>query len=401
MREVGSQRKQDPQLAEKAGAAFVKQAAPPVIPLARPQAFPALPPTANRDTPTPVYQHPSGAQQLGTMRLWGDKPTTGATQSTATPGIATAPKSPGVDSGAGVLRISQHGGNSGVATTGANPGYQLSNPTNDSINISDRAGRTPINSTLPPNTNPSCLISDSCNSSVNGADPSLYARWLKNERGVASSDAQYKAYDAGVASGALSSDATVHDVENYMQQQAGPLNLNKVVMMPRGYQRANSRASDLITEGGSFESPYMHGSFPAPAQEAIRQDNAARGQDTANAPHEYRLLPGGDPTSQGSWNDTGNYTDARQSTIPLVGAFGEAREMGRHFGLGKELGGGGLGSYLDKVRAINNNTDATYSQKVRSNFARPVGSALQFGRELGGLGLDAGRAIGQRAGLVK
>ena len=344
-------------IATAAGKAWVKQAAPPVIPLARPQAFPALPPTANRmrDTPTPVYRHPSGAQQLGTMRIWDDS-VTGAPQNTTAPGIATAPKSPGVDSGPGVLRISQHGG------TARGGSYMLSNPTNADINISSRAANDwAFEPALPANTNPSCLISDSCNSNADGggADPSLYARWLKSEQ------------TAG-------------------QPQTAPngLNLNKVVMMPPGYQSQNAYATNLIAEGGSFESPYMHGSFPAPAQEEIRQINAARGQFTSNAPHEYRLLPGGDPTSQGSWIDTGNYTDARQSSIPLIGAFGEAREMGRHFGLGKDLGGGGVNSYLDKIRNINNNPDATYMQKVRSNFARPVGSALQFGREVGGIGHD-------------
>ncbi|NBT59823.1 hypothetical protein EBT16_13675, partial [bacterium] len=66
----------------------------------------------------------------------------------------------------------------------------------------------------------------------------------------------------------------------------------------------------------------------------------------------------------------------------------EAKEYGRHLGLIPELGGGTTVSYLDKIRLLNNNTDATYFQKVRSNLARPVGSSAALIRETVGLSYD-------------
>lgn len=352
LRDVGSEKteKTEKTSAQLFGEKLAEQ--PTVTPLAGPQAFPKPAPAADRTTPPPVFRHPSGALQLGKMRVLDDQNTTGGARSTQSLGIDTKPKSPGADSGPGVLRISQHGG------TSRGGSYVLSNPTNGTINVSRRAEWAPETSALPPGTNPSCLISDSCNGNADGgADPSLYARWLNSERRAVN------------------------------PQDGSASNLKKVVMMPPGYLSANTFASHPFPNG-SFDAPYLHGLFPASVQEELRKRDAAEGKDTANAPHEYRLLPGGDPTRKGSWLDTGNYTDARQSAIPLIGAFGEAQEFGRHLGLGPELGGGNATSYLDKIRAINNNPDATYGQKVMSNFARPVGSALQFGRELSGLGYD-------------
>lgn len=350
----------------------VKQAQQP-IPLPGPQKFPALPQT--KSNYVPVYEHPSGAQQFGRMQMWGNNNSGG--EMSAAAGALTEAKSPGVDSGPGVFRISQHG-------DGGAENYRLTNPSYPATNVSQEAASNFWDDkTLPPNTNPSCLITDSCNSDPNGADPSLYARWFNAHLSEVPADVgeQYRQHMGG----SIPDHTTGGTIRDWWRKNHQPtqLNLNKVVMMPPGYVSMNTLEGDFFRTG-SFDAPYLHGSFPPAVQEQIRQN----GEFTSNAPHEYRLAPGGDPTRKGSWIDTGNYTDARQSSLPLVGAFGEAREFGRHLGLGPELGGGGPISYLDKIRTINNNPDATYWQKVRGNFARPVGSALQFGREVGGLGHD-------------
>ena len=426
--------------AELAGKAWAKMAAEPqsqaTVPIPRtlssPQKFPPVPPQQNGSLP-PLYRHPSGTTQLGTVNFASSAPTNARRpaeqQIKISPALGVPP---GRDSGAGVLRIDQHGGGRGqfdyakpiysTQYTLGNPNIDANGKFNEDANILpvgsraallNPAGPAPVPPTfqnfpdaeaqyaaerlwdrrrsaavdavkagpaLPADANPRTLISSACNGDPNGCTPATYAKWLNAERGI----------NAGYASqlAQLPSAWNLYgDDDRYAKQpavapdlvptapQLPPLNLNKVVMTPPGYIGVGSKDNFVrraIGNTGSFETPYLI-------------DN--RRGDGSSA-HEYRLTRGGEPMNKNHWTDTGVYTDARQAPIPFVGIGGEAKELGRHLGLSKELGGGDLNSYLDKIRDINNNPDATYLQKVRGNFARPVGSALQFGREIGGLGHD-------------
>lgn len=423
--------------------------APKPQPLAKPQAFPKAPaadPSADVTPVPPVYEHPSGAQQLGQAQFAAPVNTRTFFRQNLPRQEAVVPAvspSPGRDRGADVLRISHHGG-------GDNTGYELSNPGVDAAGHLRTATSIPVGSraaylnpqaeqikpptranfpdddarydqsrkwnvqtaeaqaalekgpALPADTNPEAIISQACNNDPNGCTPATYARWLNAERGLHAGYAEQLAarptvsvqpkafssrpstlmdrarsflgFNKPPAQKAPEPEITSPDVT---PPALSPLRLNKVVMTPPGYVgvgRYNNFASKIMGDSGSFGSPYLtentapvierrHGFRPSPA-------------------HEYRLAKGGDPTIDSDWTDTGIYTDARQSSVPFIGAKGEAMEFGRHLGLGKELGGGNALSYLDKIRDINANPDATYMQKVRSNWARPVGSALEFGRNI-------------------
>lgn len=285
------------------------------------------------------YEHPSGAIQLGRVEF--DRPNG---KGTAT----RIPISPGTSSGSDLLRISLHG-------SGDEAHYTLLNPSSDEIPVgyySDllKRGVSPktlkaLRKHLPRNINPTEIISESCNPDGNGCTPATYARWIQVEK-----------------------------VPNREQ-----LKLKKVVMTPSGFSSGgivDTPVSRLFGDQGSFAQPYYRDWM-------VRNFNS----DLA-PPHEYRLVRGGDPESENHWIDTGIYPDSRQMTFPLVGVFGEAKEYGRHLGLSPELGGGDSLSYLDKIRLINDNPDATYFQKVRSNLARPIGSAAALVRETWGLSRD-------------
>jgi Helicase conserved C-terminal domain/SNF2-related domain len=442
------------------------------IPLASPQEFPDVPFLQNRLPP--LYQHPSGTTQLGTINFERNKELWPA-----------MPVSPGRDSGAGVLRVSQHGGGEGQFNYGSpyadgnNYQYTLGNPMatdsdgkvtrSTNLPLGDRAALlnpaafAPVPPTpqtfpddrearyavhrlntsrstaardavetgpaLPANANPSTLISAACNSDPAGCTPATYAKWLNAERGInAGYPSQLLSQLPALPDHRSNPDQPSSEEENYADTrrveealghahegeppklspanlslylsgerglsppmpppppppngmptapQLSPLNLNKVVMTPPGNYAIGilpGPASNILpdSESGSFGSPY--------------ETDAIKGQSSA---HEYRLTRGGDPMNENHWTDTGVYTDARQAAVPSSrGLYNEAQEFGRHLGLSKELGGGDLNSYLDKIRDINNNPDATYLQKVHSNFARRAGSTLQFGREVGGIGHD-------------
>lgn len=314
-----------------------------VIVLQAPQVFPQETAEA-RFEPPQVYQHPSGALQLGRV----------AFEKTSGQGTSyRIPISPGVSSGNNVLRISLHGrGNqsryallnprSYEVPVGVYAQHRLENHSGDVLRVLKRH--------LPQSINPAEIISESCNSDSDGCTPATYARWLQIESAPGD----------------------------------GPLKLKKVVMTPRGFVSGgilDNRISRLFGDQGSFGRPYYH-------DEMIK----IFGSEIA-PPHEYRLLRGGAAENIHHWTDTGVYTDSRESSFPLIGLWGEAHEYGRHLGLTPELGGGNSWSYLDKITAINKNPDATYFQKVRSNLARPLGSAAAFIRETYGLTWDLYRLI--------
>jgi hypothetical protein len=256
---------------------------------------------------------------------------------------------------------------------------------------------------LPANTNPSTIIAKACNGNPDGCTPATYAKWINAERAINEGYAK-QIYEAdGAIDAYLRQPASASAPQTLMdrarsflgfnaakpperQPQPGavtppklsPLNLNKVVMTPPGYLGVGTRDNPVTRFFGDT------GSFGSPYAAASAQFDEGRGSPA----HEYRLVRGGDPTQEQHWTDTGEYTDAREDVSPFTGIIDEAIEFGRHTGLSPELGGGDSLSYLDKIRDINNNPDSTYAQKIRGNYARPVGSALQFGRELGGLGHD-------------
>ena len=467
-------------IATAAGKAWAKQAAEPQaqamapIPLPGPQKFPDVPPRP-KHLPPPLYKHPSGTTQLGHISYESYEP--GKIRQ-------SLPVSPGRDSGAGVLRVSQHGAGVGQFNYGSpyaddnDVQYWLENPVINSDGEEDVKTELPLGEraallnpaafapvpptpqtfpddrearyalhhlntrrsmaaaaavkagpALPAGANPSVLIAKACNSNPAGCTPATLARWINAERGI----------NAGYPAQLLSQlpalpdrsqpDRPISDEENfassirveaamglahegelpklspanlslYLRGERGlsppmpppngmptapqlpPLNLNKVVMTPPGYLG--------VGNADTFKNRVLgdHSGFGRPSHaNEVWFDGSDGG--AGSAPHEYRLTRGGDPMNENHWTDTGTYSDARQTPVPsLGGLYDEAEEFGRHLGLSKDLGGGGVNSYLDKIRDINNNPDATYMQKVRSNFARPVGSALQFGREVGGIGHD-------------
>ena len=314
-----------------------------VIALASPQAFPE----EFKDglfKPPQLYQHPSGSIQLGRVEF--ERPNGKGTGN-------RIPISPGVSSGKDVLRISLHG--SGIESQ-----YTLLNPSSDEVPVgyyADRKNRNPSDETLialrkhlPRFFNPDEIISESCNPDADGCSPATYAGWLEVER----------------------------------SPSPDKLNLKKVVMTPSGFSSGgilDTPVSRLFGDQGSYAQPY----YRQWVMETFESDLAP--------PHEYRLIRRGDAENIHHWVDTGIYTDSRQASFPLVGIFGEAKEYGRHLGLSDELGGGNSVSYLEKIRLINENPDATYFQKVRSNLARPIGSAAALVRETWGLSKDLYRLL--------
>jgi len=311
----------------------------PVIALESPQNFPEAKPPAWGE-PFPVFKHPSGALQLGRVEFKHPDDQKNHPR---------LPISPGSSFGKGVLRISLHG-------DGAEDTYSLLNPDAEEIPVGYLAQlrRKKVSSkdflafrkNLPQYLNPTEIISESCNPDLDGCSPATYAQWLQAER---------------------------------FPENAEPLLLKKVVMTPKGFSSMGvieNPVTRIYGDQGSFGNPYL------------RELVSSWTKDGASAPREYRLIRGGNPENENAWIDTGIYTDSRQASIPLIGIHGEAKEFGRHLGLSEELGGGNSLSYLDKIRLINDNPDATYFQKVRSNWARPIGSAAAFVREVCGLSCD-------------
>jgi len=309
-----------------------------LIALASPQAFPEEY-KEDRFMPPKLYQHPSGAIQLGRVEF--EKQNGQGTGN-------RIPISPGISSGKAVLRISLHG-------DGIESEYSLLNPSSDEVPVgyyADRRTRKPSDETLialrkhlPRFFNPEEIISESCNPDLKGCTPATYARWLSVEKSPSSEK----------------------------------IVLKKVVMTPSGFSSAgivDTPLSRLFGDQGSFAQPFY------------REWVLKKFDTELSPPHEYRLIRGGDSENIQHWVDTGIYTDSRQASFPLVGIWGEAKEYGRHLGLSGELGGGNSVSYLDKIRLINENPDATYFQKVRSNLARPIGSAAALIRETWGLSYD-------------
>lgn len=309
-----------------------------VIALVSPQAFPEEV-KDSRFNPPQLYQHPSGAIQLGRVEF--ERPNGQGTGN-------RIPISPGVSSGKNVLRISLHG--SGIESQ-----YSLLNPSSDEVPVgyyADRRNIKPSDETLialrkhlPRFFNPEEIISESCNPDLKGCTPATYARWLEVER----------------------------------TPSPDKLNLKKVVMTPSGFSSGgivDTPVSRLFGDQGSFAQPYY------------REWVVNNFDPELSPPREYRLIRGGNAENIHHWIDTGIYTDSRQASFPLIGIWGEAKEYGRHLGLSPELGGGNSLSYLDKIRSINENPDATYFQKVRSNLTRPLGSAAALTREIYGLSGD-------------
>jgi gluconate kinase len=421
LKEIGTP-KEEP---EKTGAYwFGKKEAVEAIKMPNNNTFPkdTTPGNAN------VYKYPSGSTQLGRIQFNDYTP---GLNERSTPAAAPAPpppsmavqQSPGVDSGSNTLRVNLHGGNGQLPPFQALPpssenntypqGYGVSNPYGGRVDIAARgeylnparpvpktreaytAAATYANLQAEPSlpaeaTNPSTIVSHACNPDGSGCTPAMYAKWLQSEQGLNAGYGRHLAKDTNI----------LHKLDGttqYSQINAPkiqPLNLNKVVMTPPGGV-ATSRTQGIETAKDnptSFERPY---------EEDGKTISGPVIDYSVHAPHEYRLTRGGDATNPSHWTDTGLYTDARQESLPFVGALGEAKEFGRHLGLNSQLGGGNAVSYLDKIKAINDNPDATYTQKVRSNFARPVGTAMQFGRELGGLGYDTAQMLGKRTGLIK
>ena len=280
------------------------------------------------DPQMPVNTSPSGAKQLGTVNF-------GNTYHTDTdysrPDYIPAKKiSPGVDSGPGVFRVSAHG-------AGERGNYELSNPGNQPIGIGDGSYTSNMPSSMY-NQNPSTVISQACNAG-GGCTPATYGNMFKSL--------------------------------NPMLPYNTKPNLNKVVMTPPGFYASGTNPQyplSVLGESGSAGQPSQYDADDAPYKGNI------------SAYHEYRLAKGGNPSNEAHWTDTGVYNDARQEGLPLVGLGGEALEMARHFNLSPELGGGNFNSYLDKTRRITSNPDASYQEKVRSSWARPIGSAAELAR---------------------
>jgi hypothetical protein len=434
----------------------VKQAQQPITgpkptPLPAPQQFSAqnAPKNSNGSfkAQPPVFKHPSGALQLGTTRFETSKGLRNALPTS--PGTASGSSVLHIDQHGGSNRDSYKLSNPGGTDAAGNqlaptsvpigeraeylnpagpvfrpPTVESAEPLLDSDNQLNQyaAARQAIltGPALPANTNPSTLISAACNRDSGGCTPATYAKWLNAERGIhagyaqqlADADANYVPDHSSLAgkfpSPQRNSGLSLSRLGNVLgfggvsgllgtskpapppsgsrpgsfdvkAPELPPLNLNKVVMTPPGYYAAgtiDNAVGRVVGESGSFGAPYLTNKYP-----------------DSSAGHEYRLTPGGDPTRDEHWTDTGVYTDARQSSLPFVGLHSEAKEMGRHFGLSPELGGGNFTSYLDKIKTINDNPDATYAQKVRSNFARPIGSAAQFGREAAGLLLETTKPV--------
>jgi len=394
--------------AEKTSAYTFGKFAAEALKMPAPQTYPQAPANASD---IPVYKHPSGATQLGQVQFGNytpgiDNPTQAPPAATAAPATA-APNSPGVDSGPGTLRVNLHGGGERLPEFNQLPtslpgefldtGYGLSNPYTKTIDVGARGNYLNPTKPVPPDlsahtvartfarheepaglpadaANPSTVISKACNPDGTGCTPDMYAKWLQAEQGLNAGYGKqladlkvYKKPDGSFEYPKL-------DTPNLP-----PLNLNKVVMTPPGNVAIGRRPGvvNSVESNDTFDRPYKSNRPAASSGYPI------------SAAHEYRLTGGGDATNPNHWTDTGTYTDARQEQIPFTGLMGEAQEFGRHIGLSPELGGGNAMSYLDKIKTINNNPDATYGQKVQSNYARPVGSALQFGREMFGWSSDA------------
>ena len=392
----------------------------PIKPLPSPQNFAAA--GEGDGIKTPLYQHPSGSLQLGKIRSLNNNPLVAALSQNKLDTGAN-PESPGIDHGPGVFRVSQHGlgesqpnpkapmfidrmGTYHFNNSTADPVIEMAaranalDPTNatqtfpkpnvpqtpqanmawnDPVNVARlESGKGPA---LPPDFNPHTVISNACNPSKGGCTPATYARWLNAERGM----------NNGYAASMAALPLTQEYAQQFDPQKPTPptlptlpqnslnsaSNLRKVVMVPPGHSGMN--LSDIYPlPAGSLSSPYLTnaaGLIPSiPTEEGI-----TGAKDSFSAAHEYRLAPGGNPAANGSWIDTGVYTDARESSIPVAPVLGEAAEIARHMNLGPELGGGDFNSYVDKVRNINNNPDATYAQKVRGNLARPIGAAAAVG----------------------
>ena len=305
--------------------------------LKSPQAFPEPQKTEWYLAPE-TFKHPSGALQIGRVEF--ERPDG--------KGFSyRIPISPGTSSGAQLLRISLHG-------DGDEPNYALSNRHTEEISVGyygelltqkEKKNLANLQRHITKGLNPVEIISESCNPNPEGACPATYAKWLQAER----------------------------------FGEPSALQLKKVVMTPKGFSSIgilDARVSRLFGDQGSFGVPY----YREWVQKTFDSEDAP--------PREYRLVRGGNPEEKDHWTDTGIYTDSRQAHFPLVGILGEAKEYGRHLGLSSELGGGDSVSYLDKIRLINKNPDATYFQKVRSNLARPVGSSLALVRETMGLSYD-------------
>ena len=280
------------------------------------------------DPQMPVNTSPSGAKQLGTVNF-GNRYHTDTDYSR--PDHIPAKKiSPGVDSGPGVFRVSAHG-------AGERGNYELSNPGNQPIGIGDGSYTSNMPSSMY-NQNPTTVISQACNAG-GGCTPATYGNMFKSL--------------------------------NPMLPYNTKPNLNKVVMTPPGFYASGTHPQHRLSflgESGSAGQPSQYDADDAPYKGNI------------SAYHEYRLAKGGNPSNEAHWTDTGVYNDARQEGLPLVGLGGEALEMARHFNLSPELGGGNFNSYLDKTRRITSNPDASYQEKVRSSWARPIGSAAELAR---------------------
>ena len=273
------------------------------------------------DPQMPVNTSPSGAKQLGVLNFNGEYRTD---TDYSRPDYSPAQHiPPGADSGPGVFRVSAHGG-------GERGNYELSNPGNKPIEIGDGSDTSNMPSSMY-NQNPSTVISQACNSG-GGGTPATYGNMFKS-----------------------------------LNPTNTKSNLNKVVMTPQGFTAmgATNRAGG---EAGSAGRPYRSEFDGAPYK------------GNSSAYHEYRLAKGGNPSNEAHWTDTGVYNDARQDSLPLAGLGNEALEMARHFNLSPELGGGNFNSYLDKTRRITSNPDASYQEKVRSSWARPIGSAAELAR---------------------
>lgn len=277
----------------------------------------------------PSYRHPSGSIQTGGV-IFDYGPGKGIRYGALT--------SPGADSGRGVHRFDLHGGD-----TGGGSRYALSNPYHSDFMPSRD---------LPRMANPSTVISGACNGGVCGT-PAAYAKFFN---------------------------------ENYRRSPesvGSQLNLRKVVMTPPGYiGRGNvsmAEGYDHTMQTGTLADPYIWKKF---------NDNPAnkpyQNYGPSSAAHEYWLKKDGNPLEERDWVDTGIYSDARQAANPFSKKTfeDEVQEISRHVGLPPEFGGGGFRSYLDKIDRINSNPDASPSQLIYSNMARPMGAPAAWVRKI-------------------
>ena len=251
------------------------------------------------------------------------------------------------------------------------------------------------------NKNPSAVVSPACNSDPNGAGPENYAGFLAGLRG----------------------------------QERGPLNLDKVTMVPRG---------NLGVSGVTSTSPYLR-------EWMGKHLGYGFNKNEPYAPlHDFHKIPGADPLKPEAWQDTGVNPDNRAIDLPndihttvqsmnvgglagvLRGAIQGGREAlpllrsagtgaARGLGIGaaattaaKILGEGrewahdienGV-NHLDKLENIATNPYTSYTDKVLSNSARPIGAPLQAVRSTGQLlgsmwnNLQTGRAVDQASDLA-